>query len=189
MPFLPNSKSLTPNAGLLSIPKLASELVHMLAYKLAIDLSDDPINFEAFLEAEEIVTKLCGNLNGRLRTVPTNRLARLLNNLPTPELASVLALLLLADQSGVSDLSGERLQIITSFTSKLASLLPDEDLPPEASEYIGQLVYRPGTNNLSFEDMSKIALDTASMLSYKLHYVPTTQSSTPQTTTQSSTPH
>jgi hypothetical protein len=171
LPTIPTPKSLTPLLAPLSISELASELVSVLAYKTLIFCSElaDSSHLEVSEEVEDLLSTLLNNLRGRLRTVPTSGLAKVLDPLPTSQLGCLVSILL-ADQSGVQDPSGERLQIITSFTSKLASLLPDEDLPPEASEYIDQLVYRPGTKELPLEERTEIILSMVSMLGYKLNY-------------------
>jgi hypothetical protein len=150
-------------------------------YKCAITLAGLEDYPEAFAEAEDLLITLLNNLRGRLRTVPTNELAETLDVLPVSQLASALAALL-AEESEIPDPSGERLQIISSLISKLVSLLPEEDLHPETSGFIDQLASRPGTDEASFAGRAEIALDTASMLGYKLIYLPT------QVTTQLPTP-
>jgi hypothetical protein len=149
----------------------------MVGYKHLLLLAGQGNYPEAFKEAEGIFITLLHNLRDRLRTVPTNELASMLDVLPAPQLASVLAILL-ADQSGVSDPSGERLQIVSSFTSRLVSLLFDADLPPEIFERAKQLAYRPGTDEVSLVAKANMSLGIASPLCYGSIYLPVIQATT-----------
>jgi hypothetical protein len=62
--------------------------------------------------------------------------------------------------------------------SKLVSLLPEEDLHPETSELVNQLIFIPGTEKSPFKDRASISLDIASLLGYRSNYLPTTQATT-----------
>jgi hypothetical protein len=167
----------------------------MLAYKHVIELAG-PVNHRIIFEqVEDLTRRLASNLSDKLIATPTNELAETLDLLPAPQLASVLATLL-APQPGVSDLFGERLQIISYSTSRLVSLLLDEDLTPENFEFVNQAVSIPVTEELPLMKMGRSLYNTASFLSYKSIYLPTTQATTPkvvpqlptsQATTQAST--
>jgi hypothetical protein len=148
-------------------------------YKCAITLAGLEDYPEAFAEAEDLLITLLNNLRGRLRTVPTNELAETLDVLPVSQLASALAALL-AEESEFPDPSGERLQIISSLISKLVSLLPEEDLPPEILELANQIVLTPGTDEASLVAKSDMSLGIASPLCYGSIYLPTIQLPTPQ---------
>jgi hypothetical protein len=158
----------------------------MAGYKCAITLAGQKDYPEAFAEAEDLLITLRDNLNDRLCTVPTNELAKILDLLPVSQLASVLAALL-AEESEFPDPSGERLQIISFFTSRLVYLLPDKGLPPEIFELANQIVSRPGTEEPSFKDRADIAWDIAYLLGYKSNYLPTTQATTQLPTPQAAT--
>jgi hypothetical protein len=158
----------------------------MVGYKVVIELAGTLNYPEALEEVESLIITLRNNLSDRLRIIRINELASMLDVLPTSQLACVVAVLL-ADQSGVSDPSGERFQIISSFTSRLVSLLPDENLPPDTFELANQLVFRPGTDEASFVTKADIAWDIAYLLGYKSNYLPTTQATTQLPTPQAAT--
>jgi hypothetical protein len=136
-------------------------------YKHLIALAGDAHHMVALGKVEGLLITLRDNLSDRFLATSIKELTSLLNNLPTPQLACVVAILL-AGQPGVSDPSGERLQITTSFTSKLASLLSGKDLPPEAFEYIGRL--KLDANKISFAAKAEIAWNIAYLLGYKSIY-------------------
>jgi hypothetical protein len=151
----------------------------VLAYKTLVfwsELRNSP-HPEVSEEVEDLLIALLNNLRGRLRTVPTSGLAKVLDPLPTSQLGCLVSILL-ADQSGVQDPSGERLQIITSFTSKLFSLFDNEDFDPETLETVNQVAWSD-TEKLPVEGRAKKILTMVSMLGYKLIYLPTVLAAAP----------
>jgi hypothetical protein len=144
----------------------------VLAYQEGVSRQlTDPVD----VKSEGIRTLLCNNLSDRLRIAGISELDKLLDLLPAPQLASVLAVLFEL-QSEVSAPSREIVQIIPSFISKLVSLLPDEDLLPETFEIVSCFAEQLLDDDLDFEGM--LAWDIASLLSYASVYVSTTQATT-----------
>jgi hypothetical protein len=84
----------------------------MLAYKCVIELAGQENYPKSFEEVGGIIITLRDNLNSRLCTVPASELAKILDLLPVPQLASALAALLMEEVG--PGICGVRLNAILS---------------------------------------------------------------------------
>jgi hypothetical protein len=156
----------------------------MLSYKLVVELTDEPNSEAAYQEAVKVIYTLASNLSNRLGSLPLDKLTSELTLLSVPQLASLIAALL-SHPIQESLFSPEKLRLLTSFITKLASMVAEgsfSQLSSKLASDIASLLDPNASNEVSAAEVCRVAYNLASLLAYETVYQPTIQPTTQATT-------